>query len=539
MIEQSPSPIPSGSSGDLEALRTRANQRQAEYKQVRRSLTAKIENLSGMFRNSTSTTKKIPSRFILHGLIALVLPAAVALSNLQPGVLVRQDVNVAGQVSNSAGFVPPVSMAHNHEIVGDAPLADSSEIPVPISLVSRNEALAPNMVPATVSAERIFIRNGPGTNYDPIGRIGEGTSLQIIGRYGDWFQARESVDQPTFWVSGELINIPPAAVATIWELAEQQIPAPPPPKIGLIRENGTKLRDGPGTNYVAMTPLVPGQVDLIERYNDWLYISAAGNEGWVRADLIDADPLVLERLLSADTVPDVNPALVGTIADNQVNVRKGPDSRYARVDRLDAGLVVDIIGKSKDWVQVRMEDGSKGWVFGDFIEATKYVMRRVPVSNDFPALPQPVRRTGGNTTARTGPAQSANLSAIAASGDAAALATQFVGYPYVWGASGPGAFDCSGLTWYVYRQMGISIPRTASAQFNSRYGAVISSMGSLAPGDLVFFVGTAGPGISHVALYIGGGQIVHAMSPGYGVQISNLYDRYWSSHYYAGLRIYR
>ena len=62
-------------------------------------------------------------------------------------------------------------------------------------------------------------------------------------------------------------------------------------------------------------------------------------------------------------------------------------------------------------------------------------------------------------------------------------------------------------------------------------------MGNLAPGDLVFFRGTGGHrGISHVALYIGGGRVIHAMTPRYGVQVSNINDSYWVQHYYGAIR---
>jgi cell wall-associated NlpC family hydrolase len=87
-----------------------------------------------------------------------------------------------------------------------------------------------------------------------------------------------------------------------------------------------------------------------------------------------------------------------------------------------------------------------------------------------------------------------------------------VGDPYVWGASGPNAFDCSGLTQYAYSAAGISLPHSSSAQ--SRMGAPVSR-DQLQPGDLIFFYSP----VSHVAMYIGNGQMVHASTSGQPVKV--------------------
>lgn len=100
-------------------------------------------------------------------------------------------------------------------------------------------------------------------------------------------------------------------------------------------------------------------------------------------------------------------------------------------------------------------------------------------------------------------------------------ALSYVGYPYVWGATGPYAFDCSGLTQAVYAAHGIYIPRTAAQQGYS--GVAVSDP---VPGDLV--VWTHG---GHVAIYLGDGMIVHASSPGVGVVVGSLYGSYYFVRY--------
>lgn len=98
----------------------------------------------------------------------------------------------------------------------------------------------------------------------------------------------------------------------------------------------------------------------------------------------------------------------------------------------------------------------------------------------------------------------------AASGRAAiavAAARQVLGSPYVWGASGPNAFDCSGLMLYSYRRAGVALPRTSQEQMNA--GAHVP-LDQIRPGDLVIYRGDA----SHVAMYVGAGQVIHAPYPG-------------------------
>jgi cell wall-associated NlpC family hydrolase len=106
-------------------------------------------------------------------------------------------------------------------------------------------------------------------------------------------------------------------------------------------------------------------------------------------------------------------------------------------------------------------------------------------------------------------------------GPAVAFAKAQVGKSYVYGAMGPDAFDCSGLTMAAWKTAGVSLPHSSSAQYAS--GKQISES-ELQPGDLVFYYSP----ISHVGMYVGNGQIVNALNPGSGVQISGLHDMPYS-----------
>ena len=111
-------------------------------------------------------------------------------------------------------------------------------------------------------------------------------------------------------------------------------------------------------------------------------------------------------------------------------------------------------------------------------------------------------------------------------------AFEYVGVPYVFGGTTPWGFDCSGYTQYVFRQIGISIPRTADTQYYS-YPKVSSR--NLQPGDLVFFE-TYEPGPSHVGIYIGDGKMLQAGSST-GVTVSDVFGGYWGARYIGAARV--
>ena len=118
------------------------------------------------------------------------------------------------------------------------------------------------------------------------------------------------------------------------------------------------------------------------------------------------------------------------------------------------------------------------------------------------------------------------------------LAKKYIGGKYVWGANGPNAFDCSGLTQYVYAKNGIGLNRTAAEQ--AKQGVKVSKS-ELEAGDLVFFkkINSVGAGVSHVGIYIGNGEFIHASNPTRGVVKDSLNSSYYSSHYVKARRIIR
>ena len=115
------------------------------------------------------------------------------------------------------------------------------------------------------------------------------------------------------------------------------------------------------------------------------------------------------------------------------------------------------------------------------------------------------------------------------------IAEENLGKPYVWGAIGPSAFDCSGFTSYVYNKLGVHIPRTARQQ--AQYGELVDKS-ALKTGDLVFFdTDFHREGIDHVGIYIGGNRFIHASSAKKKVIVTSMDKKFYSERFRLARRI--
>jgi resuscitation-promoting factor RpfA len=148
------------------------------------------------------------------------------------------------------------------------------------------------------------------------------------------------------------------------------------------------------------------------------------------------------------------------------------------------------------------------------VEATDTTVRAIAPTPPPPTRPAPVRTPTPTAAPAVVPAAFTVKLAVASRAVSAALAQQ--GTPYVYGGSAPGGFDCSGLVQWVYKQVGIALPRTAAAQATAGHSV---GLNQLQPGDLLFFYRPVG----HVVIYVGNGRIAEASQPGRPVHVRPLY----------------
>ncbi|MCL2360231.1 MAG: C40 family peptidase [Defluviitaleaceae bacterium] len=120
-------------------------------------------------------------------------------------------------------------------------------------------------------------------------------------------------------------------------------------------------------------------------------------------------------------------------------------------------------------------------------------------------------------------------------GDVVARAMRYLGRPYRWGGNGPYSFDCSGFVIYVLRPLGVTLPRRSRDMASS---GVHVARSDVIPGDLLFFATAGGGRVSHVGMYIGGGQFIHSSSSRTGgVVISNLHSAYFTRTFVTARRV--
>ena len=302
--------------------------------------------------------------------------------------------------------------------------------------------------------------------------------------------------------------------------------------IGIVEaRGGLRLRAKPSTSAeINPTAHYGDNVVIIRKSDDWYLVNYNLHIGYMHADYLT----VKERENIELGKGSIDPSLV--------NLRRGPSTSTSMIDQLSAGEEVEIFGFNCGWYKVRYED-QIGYIRSDLV-----TLLEKPATNTGLAATSAAGSTGNSTASSSSSSSSASSSSgssasssssstnSASSSDLgqriATYAQQFVGYPYVYGGSSPSGFDCSGFMQYLFAQFGISINRTATAQLADGYYVAYED---LRPGDIIYF--GYGSTASHVGMYIGNGQFVHAENSSTGVVITDLSVSWYASRYLCAHRI--
>ena len=297
---------------------------------------------------------------------------------------------------------------------------------------------------------------------------------------------------------------------------------------------------------------------IISTEGEWYKIESGNVKGYIKAEYFLTGKEGRKAAIKEGYV-------VGTVNTETLNVRETQSTESTILTQIPEGGEYDVIKYGDGWVKVNIDGDVQGWVSQEFMDISVDYDTALTLKEEKKMLEEKERREreAAEAEERMRQAEAEEESRRAAEQEAAnsyndnsyndnsysnyeepteaptqapsydsssssatrdavvAYASQFIGNPYVYGGTSlTNGTDCSGFTMGVYAKFGYSLPHSSAAQ--SGYGSSVS-LDSLLPGDLLFY--SNGGGIGHVAIYMGGGQIVHASTERTGITVSNAFYR--------------
>ena len=349
----------------------------------------------------------------------------------------------------------------------------------------------------TVTASSLNFRSGPSTSHSIIGSLQKGQQVEYISESGSW--AKVKYNGVTGYVHGDYLTKSTSTGISTSQGTTQYVNS----------TSGLNVRSGAGTTYSKLGTLeYKEKVTVLSTSNGWAKINYNGQTGYVSSSYLQT------TVPGGTTSENNNSSTTTTVkyvnATSGLNVRSGAGTSYSKIGSLDYKEKVTVLSTSNGWAKINYK-GQAGYVSSSYLQST------VPSAS----------------TSNSG----SNNSVSASASSVIAYAKTLLGKPYVWGAQGPNSFDCSGFTYYVFKnKAGIILPRTSSAQ--SKYGTYVSR-NNLRAGDLVFFDtnGANNGQVSHVGLYIGNGQMIHASYSQKKIVIDNFNSSYFKRTFVNGRRV--
>ncbi|SFQ18573.1 Cell wall-associated hydrolase, NlpC family [Butyrivibrio proteoclasticus] len=256
---------------------------------------------------------------------------------------------------------------------------------------------------------------------------------------------------------------------------------------------------------------------FIEEDNGWYKIKSGSVEGYVKAEYCVTGEDAVELAKEVGT-------RIATVTTTTLKVRSGPglDQEVLGLVPIEDELVVE--EELDGWVKVSIEEGD-GYVSLDYVTlSTEFVEAESKAEEEARLAKEKAAREAANAAAKKGTSKTSGSSSYNAAssyttatssiGSAVAqFAQQFVGNPYVYGGTSlTNGVDCSGFVMSVYANFGVSLPHSSGA--DRSVGSAVDGLANAQPGDIICYSG-------HVAIYIGGGQIVHASTAKTGIKISS------------------
>lgn len=343
-----------------------------------------------------------------------------------------------------------------------------------------------------VDASSLRLRSEPSLTSSTLTYLSKGTVVSVHEQMDGWYKI--VYNDLTGYVSADYLVYTPGEVSDTDienENSDPQQGTGEERSEGTISGSGVNFRSAPSTAADVIGEFADGTVvEVVSTADGWCEIVYNGVTGYVSSDYV---------ALNGETEETAR----GIVTGSCVNVRSGPSTGDGIVTKVYAGAIVDLIELSNNWYYINY-NGYSGYVCADYVREYK-----------------------GNTASGIGE-------------QVVALAMSYLGVPYAWGGASPSGFDCSGFTLYIFKQFGYDLPHSATSQWYNTGEYVERS--DLQPGDIVLFADPSrsnGKACSHVGIYIGNGEFIHASSGSSGkyVRISSLTSGYYDTYYKGAKRL--
>ena len=410
-----------------------------------------------------------------------------------------------------------------------------------------------------INVETANLREEANADSKILEQLSLNQEIEILEKTGDWYQVKYNgmtgfIKQDLITTNGEIkqeendpekepteTNTEEKSTPAIQETQEKQ--ETQKFKLGKYKlAKNTKLRIVPSINATETIEIKQDEdVNVVEIINGWVCVETNNTKGWIRQECLQEEntqtqeeqkepeeTTTEEENKSEEEEQPKQETVIKTqyIGKETVNLRKEPNTSSEILASYDINTTVEVYAEENGWSKVKIK-GKEGYISSSLLSDTKQETSR-SLENS--------RRNNEATETNTEVEEEIAPQSSTAQGVGSTVvetASKYIGYKYVYGGSSPSGFDCSGFTSYIYREHGVSLSRTAQAQYSN---GVAVSRENLQPGDLVMF-GTSSSNITHVAIYMGGGQIVHAANSSRGVTTDTISSGYYNNNYVGARRV--
>lgn len=410
-----------------------------------------------------------------------------------------------------------------------------------ISLFFINMSLAANT--GKISVETANLRETADENAKILEQLSMNEEVEVIEKTGDWYQVKAKgmkgyIRQDLITVNGEVENTTSSnetteVTNTAVDMAvenQEDTQTEENTELGKrIVVEDTKLKLVPVINATDIIEVKKDEeVNVIEIMNGWACIETQNTKGWIRKEKLQTEEQakqVQQTVETPETTQEQTVSKTLYVNTATVRLRKEANTSSEIITTLSINTAVEVTEELDGWSKVKV-DGKEGYISSSLLSTTKQETSRSSTT---------VRTaTSGQETETTQQTQTTQTTTSTPSGKGStvvATAQMYIGCKYIYGGTTPSGFDCSGFTSYVYALHGVTLSRTAAGQYSN---GVAVARSDLQPGDLVMF---GKSGINHVAIYIGGGMIVHAANSSRGVTTDTITSGYYNTNYVGARRV--